>query len=129
MKKLALIASIAAGLVSVAQAGMHSTIPVSVYKGTSASSAGGSVQSARYYTSDSNQYIGCSSSSDTVSSTYIACSARDSAGNYLYCYTSSSNSAARDAVAAVNTTSYIYFAVDSAGKCTYITVSNNSAYL
>jgi hypothetical protein len=130
MRKFAIIGSVIAALAlqSVANAGNRSTIAVIVYKSTT-SYAIGSVSTARYYTSDSSQYIGCSSSSDTVSSTYISCQARDASGNYLYCYTSSAADAAREAVASVNTTSYIYFLVNASGQCTYITVGNFSYYL
>ncbi|HEY6922627.1 MAG TPA: hypothetical protein VI653_04100 [Steroidobacteraceae bacterium] len=132
MRKLAIITGLAAALLlqSLANAGTHLTNPVSIYSATSGGgSAIGSVATARYYTSDTSQYIGCSSSSDTISSTYISCSARDAAGHYLYCYSSSASAAARDAVASVNTTSYVYFVANSSGQCTYITVGNFSYYL
>jgi hypothetical protein len=130
MRKFTIIASVIAALAlqSVANAGYRSTIGVTVYRSTT-SYAIGSVSTARYYTGDSSQYIGCSSSSDTVSSTYISCSARDASGNYVYCYTTSATDAARQAVASVNNTSYIYFLVNASGQCTYITIGNYSYYL
>lgn len=132
MKKLAVITGIVGGLLlqSIANAGAHFTNPVSIYTSTAGGgSAIGSIATARYYTSDTSQYIGCSSSSDTISSTYISCSARDATGHYLYCYSSSATEAARDAVSAVNTSSYVYFVANSSGQCTYITVGNFSYYL
>lgn len=132
MKRLAIATVLASGLLlqTLAYAGAHFTDPVSIYNATAGGgSAIGSISTARYYTSDTSQYIGCSASSDTISSTYIACSARDASGHYLYCYSSSATQAARDAVAAVNTTSYVYFVANSSGQCTYITVGNFSYYL
>ena len=72
---------------------------------------------------------GCSAATDTVSSTYIYCSATNSSGTFIGCYTSSGNEAARQAVATINTTSLIFFEVNSAGQCTYLTVENYSSYL
>jgi hypothetical protein len=128
MKKLPIIISAVAAfaLQSAAYASYHSNSFVSIYKSGISGSAYGSVQSARYYNTDNLQYIGCSSSSDTVSSTYIYCAARSAANVVLSCYSTTANQQARQAVAAVNTTSSIYFAADTSGKCTYITVGNYS---
>jgi hypothetical protein len=128
MKKLPVILSAIAGIAlqSAAFAGYHATSLVSVYKSSSGGSAYGSMQSARYYSSDSNEYIGCLAAADLVSSTYVTCSARNAGGNYLTCYSTTADTQARQAVAAINTTSSIYFAVDSTGKCTYISIGNYS---
>jgi hypothetical protein len=131
MKKLPVIVSAMAAfaLQSVAFAGYHATALVSVYKSGSSGSAAGSVQSARYYGTDSLEYIGCSQSTDVKSSTYVSCIARNASNVILSCYSSTANEQARDAIASINTTSFIYFQADASGKCTYITVSNASYYL
>lgn len=129
MKKLTMVMSIAAAfaLQTVAFAGSHFNAFVTVYKSSGSSYGYGSVNSARYYSSDSSQYIGCNSSADLTSSIYISCSARDAQGNYLYCYSNTADGQARQAVASVNNTSSIYFLVDnSTGKCTYISIGNFS---
>jgi len=128
MKKLVIIASAAAALAlqPVAFAGYHANSFVSVYKSSSGGSAYGSMQSARYYSSDSSQYIGCLSASDLVSSIYITCAARNAQNVVLTCYSTTANGQARQAVASVNTTSAVYFAADSSGKCTYISIGNYS---
>jgi hypothetical protein len=131
MKKFAMVAAVTAAIAlqSVANAGTRWTDSVSVYSSSSGGYGIGSVSTARYYTSDSSEYIGCSAATDTVSSTYIYCSATNSTGTFVGCYTSSGNEAARQAVAAINTTSLIFFEVNSAGQCTYLTVENYSSYL
>ena len=128
MKKLpAIICTVAAvALQSAAYASYHSNSFVTIYKSGTSGSAYGSVQSARYYNTDSLQYIGCTSASDTKSSIYVYCAARSAANVVLTCYSTTADQQARQAVAAVNTTSYIYFAADTSGKCTYITVGNYS---
>ena len=128
MKKPVIIASVAAAIAlqPAAYAGYHANSFVSVYKSTSGGSAYGSMQSARYYSSDTSQYIGCLSASDLVSSTYITCAARNAQNVVLTCYSTTANSQARQAVASVNTSSAIYFAADGSGKCTYISIGNYS---
>jgi hypothetical protein len=128
MKKLpVIICTVAAvALQSAAFAANHTNSFVTIYKAGISGSAYGSLQSARYYTTDTVQYIGCTSSSDIKSSIYIYCAARSAANVVLTCYSTTADQQARQAVAAVNTTSYIYFAADSSGKCTYITVGNYS---
>jgi hypothetical protein len=128
MRKLPFIVTAIAALAlqSEAFAGYHSTSLVSVSKSSSGGSAYGSVQSARYYASDSYQYIGCLAAADLVSSTYITCAARNASNVVLTCYSTTADTQARQAVAAINTTSSIYFAADSSGKCTYISIGNYS---
>jgi hypothetical protein len=129
MKKITVIASIAAAAIALqpaAYAGYHASSFVSVYKSSSGGSAYGSMQSARYYSSDSSQYIGCLSASDLVSSIYITCAARNAQNVVISCYSTTADGQARQAVASVNTTSSIYFAVDSTGKCTYLSIGNYS---
>jgi hypothetical protein len=132
MKKIAIVTSLAAALAlqSAAFAGPHYNSFVSISKGSTSSSAYGALQSARYYSTDSSQYIGCTSAADLVSSIYISCSAVDSHGNYLYCYSNNADGQARQAVASVNSTSSVYFLMNnSTGKCTYISIGNYSSNL
>jgi hypothetical protein len=128
MKKLTVITAAAAALAlqSAAYAGFHSTSLVSVYKSSTGGSAYGSMYSARYYSTDSTEYIGCLSASDTVSSTYITCAARDAYNNVITCYSTTADGQARQAVSSVNPTSSIYFAANASGKCTYISIGNYS---
>ncbi len=129
IKKITVIASLAAAIAlqPAAWAGYHANSFVSVYKSsTGGGSAYGSMQSARYYSSDTSQYIGCLSASDLVSSIYITCAARNAQNVVLTCYSTTANGQARQAVASVNTTSAVYFAADSSGKCTYISIGNYS---
>jgi len=128
MKKLPVIASVAAAIAlqPAAFAGYHATSLVSVYKSSSGGSAYGSMQSARYYSSDSSQYIGCLSASDLVNSIYITCAARNAQNVVLTCYSTTADGQARQAVSSVSTTSSVYFAADSTGKCTYISIGNYS---
>ena len=129
MKRLRIIASIAAAAIAfepVAYAGYHANSFVSVYKSSSGGSAYGSLQSARYYSSDTSQYIGCLSASDLTSSIYITCAARDASNNVLTCYSTTADGQARQAVSSVSTTSAVYFAADGTGKCTYISIGNYS---
>jgi len=83
----------------VAYAGYHANSFVSVYKSSTGGSAYGSMQSARYYSSDTSQYIGCLSASDLVSSTYITCAARNAQNVVLTCYSTTASGQARQAVA------------------------------
>jgi hypothetical protein len=131
MKKFAMVTAITAAIAlqSVADAGTRWTDSVSVYNSSSGGYGIGAVSTARYYTSDSAEYIGCSTATDTVSSTYIYCSATNKSGTFVGCYTSSGNEAARQAVATINATSLIFFEVNSEGQCTYLTVENYSSYL
>ena|SRR3569832_1031882 len=130
MRKLPVLATAVAALAAQtsAYAGYHSTSPVAVYKnsGNPGGIANGSVYSARYYTSDSTQYIGCQSVAYPGSSGYVFCSATDSKGNYLSCMTSNADDTTRTAIASVNTSSFILFQADTSGKCSIIAISNFS---
>jgi hypothetical protein len=128
MKKLPVIicAVAAVALQSAAYASLHFNSFVTIYKSSTGGSAYGSLQSARYYSTDNLQYIGCTSASDTKSSIYISCAARNAQNVVLSCYSTTADGQARQAVSSVNTTSTIYFAADATGKCTYITVGNYS---
>lgn len=127
MNKFAIVATLAVGLAAqtAAYAGYSYPSLVSVYTYSGGGSASGAVRPARY-SSDATQYISCAMASDAVSSAYVSCSARNSAGSYLYCYTSTPSTAALNTLSSVNDTSFIYFQVNSAGKCTYLSISNGS---
>ena len=128
MNKFAIVATLVAGLAAqtAAYAGYSYPSTVSVYNSSSGGgSASGAIRPARY-SSDSTQYISCTIASDAVSSTYVSCSARNSAGASLYCYTTTPSTAALHALASVSDTSFIYFQVNSAGKCTYLSMGNGS---
>jgi hypothetical protein len=127
MKKLAIIASLAAGLAlqQVANAGavFLSSIYVGHASGNSATYAYGSFDQA-LLSSNSREYIGCAASSDTVSSSQITCYANDANGHYASCYRNSPSDASRQVVSASGQYSWIYFAADSSGHCTDIDVEN-----
>ena len=128
MKKLPIIAAAVAALAlqSAAYAGLHLSGPISVSKSSSGGSAAGSLGSARYYTSDAVEFIGCGSAADLVSSIYISCSARDAHNNLLTCFSTTADGQARQAVASVNSSSFVYFQANAQGKCTYISINNTS---
>jgi len=127
MNKLAIVATLAAALAaqSAAYAGYSYPYVVSVYNSSGGGSASGAIRAARY-SSDSTQYIGCTMATDAVSSAYVSCFARSSSSAYLYCYTNTPSTAALNALSSVNDTSYVYFQVDSTGKCTYLSITNES---
>jgi len=126
MNKLAIgLASVAALAVQAANAGYHYSTPITVGTG----GAYGGVHSART-SGDSNQFIGCAAyGAVNSSSTYVACSARDSAGHSLYCATYNPSFYVWQAAMSVNQASIIIFNVDSSYNCTYIYVSNSSTNL
>ena len=126
MNKLAIGLSLAAALaVQAANAGLHYSTPI--YVGTGG--AYGAVHSART-SLDHNQFIGCAAYGAVNSaSTYVACSAQDSAGHSLYCATYNPSFYVWQAAMAVNDASTIIFNVDSSYHCTYIYVSNSSTNL
>ena len=126
MNKLAIGLSLAAALaVQSANAGYHYSAPIIVGTG----GAYGSVHTART-SSDNNQFIGCAAYGAVNSaSTYVACSARDSAGHSLYCATYNPSFYVWQAAMSVNQASNIIFNVDSSYNCTYIYVSNSSTNL
>jgi hypothetical protein len=128
MNKFAIVATLAAGLAAqtAAYAGYSYPSYVAVYNSSSGGgTASGSIRAARY-SGDTSQYISCGIASDAVSSTYVSCSARNSAGSSLYCYTTTPSLAALEAVTSVSDTTFIYFQVNSAGKCTYLSMGNGS---
>ena len=130
MRKLPILAAAVAAIAvtAAAYAGNHITSPVVVYKdsGDVGGLANGSVYSARYYTTDASQYIGCQSVAYPGSSGYVFCSAVDAHNNYLSCLTSNADDTTRTAIASVNTSSFILFEADTSGKCTIIAISNFS---
>jgi hypothetical protein len=111
---LGVLASISA----TAMAGYTYSVPVHVTPGQVAY---GSINAARY-AADGNQEIWCS----VATSGLIHCSAWDATNSNLFCTTT--NSAWAPVVAAINSTSYIYFTVNN-GVCASIWVQNDSALL
>jgi hypothetical protein len=126
MNKLAIGLAFGAALAAqAANAGLHYSTPVVV--GTSV--AYGGVHSART-SADSKQFIGCAAYGAVYSSsTYVACSASNSAGKTLYCATYNPSFYVWQAAMSVNQASAIIFNVDSHGNCTYIYVGNSSTNL
>jgi len=103
--------------------------PVNIFTANGSSLASGTFDAARH-SSDSVQYIGCSMATDTVSSEYVSCFARNSSGATAYCYSSSPTLATIEALAGVNRTSYIFFKLNTTtGKCTEITINDQSTNL
>lgn len=119
-------ALVSLGLVSVlARAGSKSNSEVYVYKAADSSGyAYGALGSARN-SAGSNQLLSCSVSSLT-GSVSLFCSARDSAGTYVSCTSSSSRLVT--AAQSLKGDSYMTMYWDSSGKCTEFYISNNSAY-
>jgi hypothetical protein len=87
--------------------------------------ARGSMVGARYST-DTVQRIGCTLDAK-VNQSSVFCAARDRNGVNLSCF--SANPGMREAVQALTDSSYIYFAVNSTGVCTYLQVQDDSQFL
>jgi hypothetical protein len=130
MNKIAIIASLAAGLavLPVANAGLVTHSPITIYHYSYATYASGSFHQA-LLSSDSQEYIGCAAdSADAANLTEISCFARDATGqHFASCYSLSPSDAARQAVGAVGEYSYIYFNADTQGNCAEVYVRNSTA--
>jgi len=87
------------------------------------SEAWGSIGAARA-SPDTVQMMGCSLYSFAYGSESASCMAITSAGMKVTC--TSTTPAIVNAVRSVTDSSYIFFRWDSAGKCTYLAVSNTS---
>ena len=126
MNKVALGLSLAAILaVQSANAGLHYSSSITV----SGTVAYGQVRAARF-SGDSKQFIGCAAyGAVSTYSTYVACSASDSAGHVLYCSTYNPNFYVWQAAQSVNEASTIIINADTHGNCTYVYVSNSSTNL
>jgi hypothetical protein len=129
MKKLAIVAAVAGGLLiqSAAFAGLNAnniTTVGSYY-------AYGALHDART-SSNSKEYIGCyvgayvSSYTQSYTTNYITCSATDSKGNFYYCYSNNAPYTWVQLAAGLNESSYIYFYGDSAHHCMSIDPQNYS---
>jgi hypothetical protein len=128
MYKFAIIASLAASLaLPVAHAGQDAVALVSISSLSNGFTASGAIAAARL-TGDTVQYIGCGTLSYEVGSSIIQCYAVDAAGKGAYCQTSNPAQAALAAVSSINESSDLYFAGDSSGHCTYLSVSDYSDY-
>ena len=125
MKTMMLSLAAAALLVPVAvNAGERLTANMVVSINTSARTASGQMSATRA-TSDRTALLGCSVGALGTGS-YVICEAMDAKGTYLSC--ESSVPAFVQAASAINSDSYIYYAVDASGSCTQLVVNTGSAY-
>ena len=132
MRKLKIAAAMAVGLLSqtpsFAGAYYGTTVVVGSIYGY------GSLVAARD-SGDSKQAIGCyigayvTNVTDTVANNYLSCSATDAAGNSYYCYDYTPPDTWIKMVAALNSTSWIYFYGDSSHHCQGLNTQQGSAYL
>ena len=110
-------------------AGRTITAEVRLYSNQFYHYAYGSLTSARY-SADSNQYIGCSSVASTnPSDSLVMCFARDnSIRNTFFC--GSQDPKLQEVVQAMTDSSYIFITADrSTGRCSDITISDESSHL
>jgi hypothetical protein len=106
---------------SAAFAGYTQNMTVTVYSGSSGSGATGAVSAARY-SSDSGEYIGCSTYNQSNRPNSANCFAQDANGRYAGCYTSIASLVL--IAATVNASSDITFGAAPDGTCTIIQVEN-----
>jgi hypothetical protein len=129
MNKLAIIASLAAGLAlqQVANAGAVFNYPIQIghLSGNYTTYAQGSFHQA-LLSNNNLEYIGCYADSQG-SITLIECVARDAAGHSASCYYDSPPDAVRQIVSAMGEYSRIFFSVNSQGNCYEVFADNNSA--
>ena len=104
-----------------AVAGLKSTATVSI-SGTTTGSAEGSTGSARN-SSNNTEYIGCQVVA-LDSGPWMSCYAKNSAGTFRSCMSSSSAYMAN--ARALSGDVYIYFSWDSAGSCNNVTIDHAS---
>ncbi len=129
MHKLTTVVSLIAGLAlqSVANAGLHVNVPVSVSTSSSVVFVEGSVMGAMT-SNDANQSIGCEANISSGTSS-IACGAANAAGNIFTCTIDNPPIAMMQAVNAINSTSSIDFQYDVSSRlCTLIKVYNSSQF-
>jgi hypothetical protein len=128
MNKFAIAISLTAGLSlqPVAFAGTSSVYGITVGQ----YAAYGPVKAARNSNND-QEFIGCAVYGTTQSTytTYVACSARDAAGNAFYCAKYGASYQLVQAALAISESSSIIINSDSSYECTYIYVNNNSVNL
>ena len=118
-----LAVALAMGVAStVAVAGMKTNTTVYVTNGY----ASGSLSSARY-SSNTLEYMAC----DLYSSGYISCSARNTAGTQVSCWTNTTSQPAfGQIIAGMNSGTFLAFWYDtSTNQCTNIQLRNGSNYL
>lgn len=112
-------------LAAAANAGSASNSPVVVYGG--GTGVTGSLISARN-SSDSTQYIECTSEASSVSNQAVAqCMARDAAGTSFSC--SSTDPKIIAVVQSISESSLVTVESDGNGKCLHVFVANSSRYL
>jgi hypothetical protein len=135
VKKLAIVISLAAGVVlqPVANAGSAINPPVFINVAGTIVTVIGGVTSTRN-TSDSLAAIGCQarlSGGASATSTAIACTATDANGNHAFCEINSPPDVWIQVVSAINASSKIEFKYDTSGGvgCTDLIVSNISSDL
>jgi hypothetical protein len=105
-------------------AGYKQAQPVSIYIDPSYRFANGDLGYVRN-TSDSTQFIGCSSYAWKGSPTYAYCYAVDLSGTYVACI--AADPATVRVVSALSSDTYLYFSWDANGYCTFIWSDNQSA--
>lgn len=104
-------------------AGLKTNIPVTV--NTTSRFAAGAIGSARN-SADAVQNIGCSLSATPTSAARVFCFARNAANVYGSC--SSSDPKLVAAAQSINPDSYVYFAWDTTGACTFLSLYEVSYY-
>jgi hypothetical protein len=130
MNKLAIAVGLGAGLTmgSAAYAGYSYASPVYISSGSGAGLAEGSLHGARHST-DGVQYIGCEIDGYSSGYRYVSCAATDAQHHQKFCYTTTPSAAELNALSLINESSFLYFAVDSSGRCVNISVNNDSSHL
>jgi hypothetical protein len=125
MKRLLWMAVVTASLLTarVSSAGFKSDSQV--YVSTASTIAIGAMGSARA-AADATQYIGCINEGYSTGTQYILCFARNSAGAYGSC--TSSDPRLISAAASITSSSFLEFAWNSAGTCTFLEVMDTSYF-
>ncbi|MCY1023791.1 hypothetical protein [Pyxidicoccus sp. MSG2] len=124
MKKLALVATLVVAS-STALAGSSGGQQVSIWTDSlGQTNANGTLSTARF-SSDTQQYIGCSLYSYDTGSFSATCYATTATGQYASCYTS--NADMLKVVQTLNPASYLYFVANADGSCDRV-ISVNASY-
>jgi hypothetical protein len=109
--------------IGTAQAGLKNSFSTTV--DTASRTAYGDAATARSAANPSS-YIGCSVQGFSSGSGQAICEATNAAGVSAYCY--STNPTIVQAAASGGASSYYYFQWDASSQCTYLYVTNVSAY-
>lgn len=116
------------GIGSHAFAGARYLYGVNVGRTNGGSYASGPMYGARL-SADSIQYISCTTWNYSSSNPSLSCGARNSAGTYAGCYSSSTEPGfwyLHQAVLAIHSSSWISFGSDASGRCVYVLTGTNS---